>query len=149
MYKRIILSAIILLGLLNSRAQQPNIDSLKNLLSNAENDTLQLVLVGKITNAYSEVNPDSALFYGSKMQVLAKKYFFRLEEVAALNEIGYAYLNIENFPRSLQTFLSAIALAKDSKNESNVLPSHFEPSDDYTDRHFPASIQRKAVLSRN
>ena len=125
MKKRFILSVIILLILNAAKAQQVNIDSLKNEFLSSKNDTIQLILAGKLANTYSEINPDSAYYYAGKMLAISKDHHFRIEEVAALNEMGYALLNMGNYPRSLQTLLSAISIAKDPASEKKYIAKSF------------------------
>lgn len=129
-------------------SQQANLDSLKNELILAKSDTANLLLLGKIADAYSEVNPDSAFHYSSRMLVLTKKLELKLEEAYALCEIGYAQLNMGNYPRSLQSLLSAISLSEDKNNERNILPATYAPTDEFIDRAQSASQQRITRLSR-
>jgi len=129
-------------------AQQTIFDSLKNEISSSKNDTIQLLLLEKIANEYSEINPDSAYHYALKILVIARKLNLKLEEVVGLGEMGYALLNLGNFPRSLQTLLSAISIAEDPKIEKNVLPVHLPATDDFTDRTVSARSQRLTKLSR-
>jgi tetratricopeptide (TPR) repeat protein len=147
--KKIILLSVYIPAILTTVwGQQVNIDSLKRELHLSGNDTMQLVLMGSLANAYSETNPDSAFYYAGKMQAKAKQLSMRMEEITALNEMGYALLNLGNYPRSLQTLLSAISLGNDPSGELNILGSRFPPSDDYTDRNTSPTLQRWAVLSR-
>jgi signal transduction histidine kinase len=107
-----------------------------------------MILLGKIADAYAEVYPDSSYQYGSKMLVLTRKLDLKLEEVYALNEIGYGQLNMGNYPRSLQSTLNAISIAEDKKSEKKLLSPKFSPIDEFTDRTLSSDHQRKAALSR-
>jgi tetratricopeptide (TPR) repeat protein len=79
-----------------------------------------MVLFDSLSFAYSEINSDSSLFYAERSITLAKKLNFPLNEALAMNNKGYALLNMGNYPRSLQTFLSALEIAGDDQNEKKI-----------------------------
>ncbi len=148
MKRRFFFTAILLVIVKLVAAQQSNIDSLKDEAAFSKNDTIKLILLEKIANVYSEINPDSAYYYAGKMVAITRKLNLKLEEVVGLGEMGYALLNMGNYPRSLQTFLSAISIAEDPDSEKNILPAQYPATDDFTDRSLPARLQRLANLSR-
>jgi two-component system, NtrC family, sensor kinase len=148
MGKSTILIAISLLLAYCGAAQQASIDSLRQELETSSNDTINLLILEKITNHYSETNPDSAFRYAEKLEVLAKSLQLPLEEVVALGEMGYALLNVGNYPRSLQTLLKGIAMAEDPESEKHILPAFYPVTDDFTDRTKSAKLQRLTKLSR-
>ncbi len=125
-----------------TNAQQVNLDSLKTELGHSKNDTNSLLLLAKITNAYSEINFDSGYFYADKMLSVAKKLNLRLEEATAIYYLAYALQNKGNYSRSLQLFLSAIAITEDVASEKNVLPPRYLPSDEFTERTISPRLQR-------
>jgi len=129
-------------------AQQSYIDSLKYEISICKNDTACMILFGKTADIYSEINPDSAYYYASKMQAITKKLHLKLEESVALNQMGYALLNKGNQPRALQDILSSIDICEDPHSEENLLPSTVEPIDEFSDRSVSPSLQRLSRLSR-
>jgi two-component system NtrC family sensor kinase len=146
---RLLFFAFIFLSALKPlAAQQAYIDSLNKEVSISQNDTTNLLLLEKIANYYSEINPDSAYYYASKVLVVAKKLELKIEEVVALGEMGYAQLNMANYPRSLQILLSAISLAEKEESEKNVLPVRFPVTDDFTDRSVTPRMQRLVKLAR-
>ena len=128
--------------------REHNVDSLKRELRQTNNDTTQMIIMGILADAYAEINPDSCYLYASGMQIRAKRLSLKLEEVVALNNMGYALVSLGNYPRSLQILLSAIAQAKQPSIEQNILSANYAPTDDYTDRSASPPLQRKAVLSR-
>ena len=148
MIKRVIYIISFLLAVTAAAAQQSYIDSLKKEIAFSKNDTINLILLEKIANVYSEINPDSAYYYAGKMLAITRKLNLGLEEVVGLGEMGYALLNMGNYPRSLQTLLLAISIAVDPDSEKNILPVKFPATDDFTDRSLPARMQRLANLSR-
>src|SRR5215203_410947 len=119
---------ILLIGFLKmmpALTQEFDFAYIKARLGNTTNDTLQMVLFDSLSFAYSEINSDSSLFYADRSIELAKKLKCPLNEALAMNNKGYALLNMGNYPRSLQTFLSAVEIASDDQNEKNILPATY------------------------
>src|ERR1041384_2322082 len=114
MVKRVVV--FLFLGLLAnySFSQIVNLDSIKQQLSFADNDTAKMILYGKIALAYEELNPDSSYGYGQRELLLAQKLKLKEDEARTLGRLGYAYINLGNYPRSLQTLLKALEIANDS-----------------------------------
>lgn len=129
-------------------AQQTNLDSLKKVLAVTSNDTLKLILHGKLSTGYAEINPDSAYGYANQMLKIAEQLDLPLERVSALGYLGYSLINEGNYPRSLQILLSAIQIAEDSDSEKNILPERFDGSDEFTDRSVTAKKQRLTRLTK-
>jgi len=129
-------------------AQQSYIDSLKNEISVCKNDTACMILFGKTSDIYSEINPDSAYRYAEKMQTITKKLHLKLEETFALNQMAYALLNKGNQPRALQNMLASMAICEDPENEKNILSASYEPVDEFSDRSVSPRLQRLNRLSR-
>ena len=148
MIKTIVYTLLMIATAKFSVAQQVNADSLKQATINTRNDTSKLILLGRLTDFYVETNPDSAYNYANQMLSVAEKLDLKLEEVYALGEMGYAALNMGNYPRSLQNFLSAIAIAEDPDSEKNILPANYEGIDEFTDRSISPRLQRLLKLSR-
>ncbi|HQV85883.1 MAG TPA: ATP-binding protein [Chitinophagaceae bacterium] len=123
-------------------------DSLKNELRSAKTDTAELILLGSIAYNYAELNPDSAFLYASRMHVLAKKMKLPLEECFALSEMGYALINLGNYPRSLQILLAAVEITDDPESENNLLSGFYIPIDVYTDRTAAPKLQRLTKQAR-
>src|SRR5690242_4019385 len=102
------------------KGQNVNIDSLAHEASTTRNDTIKLVRLRTVARIYAELHPDSSFKYADSALTLAQKLHLTLDVAEATREIGYAYLNKGNYPRSLQTLLSAIAILQDPKTEQNV-----------------------------
>ncbi|MBD0353272.1 MAG: two-component sensor histidine kinase, partial [Flavisolibacter sp.] len=124
------------------------VDSLQQELMRVQSDTLKLLLLDNLAEAYNETKPDSSLFYAEKQLKLARKLNFKLNEVNALNQMGYALLNIGNYPRSLQTLLSGLTLAEDPKSEKNILSENYLHPDDFFERPVTAHLLRLNMLSK-
>jgi two-component system NtrC family sensor kinase len=129
-------------------AQETNVDSLKKELAIASNDTIEMILAGKLATGYAEINPDSAYRYASAMLRIAERLNLSLERVSALGYLGYSLSNVGNSSRALQILLSAIPIAKDTDSEKNILTERFDGSDEFTDRSVTASMQRLTRLTK-
>ncbi|MBD0365009.1 MAG: two-component sensor histidine kinase [Flavisolibacter sp.] len=148
MSKRIFYTLSILLPVSVILGQLPPVDSLQQELMRVQSDTLKLLLLDNLAEAYNETKPDSSLFYAEKQLKLARKLNFKLNEVNALNQMGYALLNIGNYPRSLQTLLSGLTLAEDPKSEKNILSENYLHPDDFFERPVTAHLLRLNMLSK-
>ncbi|NJO24964.1 MAG: tetratricopeptide repeat protein [Bacteroidia bacterium] len=113
-----------------------------------KNDTTKMIACSILAEAHAEINPDSAIYYAEIVVDLSRKMNFKLEEVSALGQIGYAYTNLGNYPRSLQTLLSAISIAEDPKSEKNVLSENYPAIDELKNRNASQHNQRLANLAR-
>ncbi|HMG92813.1 MAG TPA: hypothetical protein VK589_22300, partial [Chryseolinea sp.] len=128
-------------------AQQFQIDSLQREAKITQNDTLRLVWLRTIARIYAEINPDSSYYYAEQSLQLSRKLNLKLDEANALREMGYAFLNRGNYPRSLKTLLSAMQILEDPKSEKNVLIGKF-PGDDVTsDRTASPHAQRASEIA--
>ena len=148
MLKRLGYILLFIVSVKFTAAQQSYIDSVLQKINTTQNDTARLILFSALTEVYIETKADSSLYYAEKALAIATKLNLPLEEVFALAEKGYSYLNMGNYPRSLQIFLSAIAIAEDPKSEDNILRADYPPPDDFTNRHIPPLKQRLDKLAR-
>src|ERR1043166_3433298 len=129
-------------------SQAQYIDSLQRELAVSNNDTMRFILLGRISDVYSEINPDSSFYYAGKVIPITKKLQLKLEEATALGVMGYAQINLGNYPRSLEYFLSAIEIASDVSSEKRVVPSSYPSIDEFTDRSGSPRLQRLTKLRR-
>ena len=128
-------------------AQQAYIDSFRREVNLSNNDTTQLILLRNIARSYSELNPDSSFVYAEKALKVARKLNLKLDEGSALREMGYALLNRANYPRSLQTLLSSMAILEDPNSEQRVLVGKFPGDDELMYRTATPHKQRLSELA--
>jgi two-component system NtrC family sensor kinase len=128
-------------------AQQFYIDSLKREVNISRNDTDRLIRLRTISRTYAEINPDSGYLYAEQSLELARKLHFKVDEGGAMREMGYAFLNRSNYPRSLQTLLSSIHILEDASSEKNVLVGKFPGDDDLMYRIAAPHLQRLSELA--
>jgi two-component system NtrC family sensor kinase len=128
-------------------AQQSYIDSLHREVRFSRNDTDKLIRLRTIARIYAEINPDSAYYYAEQSLQLARQLHFKIDEGGAVREMGYALLNRGNYPRSLQTHLSALQILEDALSEQNVLVGIFPGDDDLMYRIAAPHLQRLNELA--
>jgi two-component system, NtrC family, sensor kinase len=148
MIQRFIFILLLLVPGTHIKAQQPYIDSLRHEIEIAKNDTTKIVLFSTITEAYAETKPDSSVYFAEQQLMLARKLNLKLNEADALAQMGYALLNMGNYPRSLQTLLSALAIAEDSKSEQIILPDKYINLEEFLKRPVTAYMLRLTQLAR-
>jgi two-component system NtrC family sensor kinase len=132
---------------ISALSQQSYIDSLQREVQRTDNDTIRLVLFRSIARIYAEIDPDSAYHYAEKFLQLSRELEFKLDEGSALREIGYALLNRGNYPRSLKTVLSSLAILEDPKSEQNVLVGKFIGDDELEYRTATPHQQRLSEMA--
>jgi signal transduction histidine kinase len=128
-------------------AQLPDADSLVSVAKKTDSDTIKLIQFGSAARIYAELNPDSAQYYAEQSLTLAKKLQLKLDEGGALREIGYAYLNKGNYPRSLQILLSALTILEDPDAESRVLVGKFSGDEELMGHQASPHAQRLNQIS--
>ena len=147
MFKRCLKISIFMMLPFFCNAQQANIDSLVHEAMITKNDTIKLIRLIAITRNYAELNPDSSYHYSEISLALARKLQLKFDEGFALQEMGYAYLNKGNYPRSLQILLSALAILEDPKNEEKILVGKFSGDDELLYRTAPPHLQRLSAIA--
>ena len=85
-------------------------------MNDLQNSPLQLALYRRLGAIYSESNPDSAIYYGTKELELAQSLHLPLEEAEASGGIGYDLLFLGNYPQALKLTLKAVQIA-DNNND--------------------------------
>ncbi len=140
--KNIIAFFFFLLILSPKLSAQPNyIDSLKNELKTAQNDTVRMVLYSLLSFGYQQSNYDSALFYSQKQFQLAQQLDYELDQAYALDNIGYNMYYLSN-PRALKILLMGVKIAENQNSERKVLPEKYWNETIYYDTEALSGYQR-------
>ena len=116
-------SFIVIFLLLTGRgifAQHLNIDSLRRETAMSRNDTSLFKQFVWMSIAYNETDIDSSFYYAEKALQLAKKLKLRFEEAIAQDAMGYAIMNMGNYPGALQVILDAIEITEDPEVEKEI-----------------------------
>lgn len=137
---------VLFIAVVKFTGAQSIIDSLQKEISSSQNDSIKLVLLNNLSRIYAEINPDSAFYFAEKALSLSRELNLKLEEARALREMAYALLNMGNYPRSLQTLLSAWAILEDPDSEKRVLVGTYLGDDEITNRNVTPKIQRLGEL---
>jgi len=81
-------------------------DSFRTAISHENNDTTRMYLYRELGLYYQEVQRDSSLYFFQQHLLIAQKLKLKLWEAEALNRIGLAFLNLGNYPASLESLVS-------------------------------------------
>ncbi len=128
--------------------QQTHIDSLLNETASTKNDTLKLVNYIRLSDEYSEKNPDSAYYFANKGLGIAQKLNFKLEEAHVAGELSYAQMNMGNYPQALQSLLKGLTIAENPGAEKNIIPANYPEANEFSDRSGTPSHQRIYQIGR-
>ncbi len=133
-----LLSAIVLclFSLVNTTAQTKKIDSLKNLLSAAEQDSLKIKLLYKIGEEYwvgleDTIDIENCLKYTNDALSLSRKTGFTSGIINGLMCKGNVNAYLYNLPESKNNFNEAAAMAQQQHNSEALADIYFEIADDY------------------
>ncbi|MBA2612916.1 MAG: tetratricopeptide repeat protein [Bacteroidetes bacterium] len=109
----------------NFGADQPIIDSLKNVLKKTTQDTARIKLLNDIGGYYiGDRNYEDGLNYLFEAQQLSEKIDYKQGIYISLNRAGIAYLNQNNNSKALAFFSKALLVAKklkDKKGEADII----------------------------
>jgi serine phosphatase RsbU (regulator of sigma subunit) len=111
-----------------SQAQNKQIDSLKQILKTAKEDTNTLHV---LDNLVWRVSNDSALVYANAMQVLASKLKFKKGIAWAYNDIANVYDKQGNARESLKNHLSALKIRQEIGDKTRIANSYNYIGGDY------------------
>jgi signal transduction histidine kinase len=106
-------------------AQLFDAQSLKLRMASTSNDTLRIEMLDSLALGYSEIDPDSSLYYSEQEINLSHKFRYRLSEALALNNKGYALLNMGNYPNALRVLLAGLQIAEDKQSEKKLIPPKY------------------------
>ena len=95
-------------------------DSFRTAISHENNDTTRMYLYRELGLYYQEVQRDSSLYFFQQHLLIAQKLKLKLWEAEALNRIGLAFLNLGNYPASLEALSHAQTIAEDQETEKNI-----------------------------
>ncbi|MCK5704648.1 MAG: hypothetical protein KAI29_26025, partial [Cyclobacteriaceae bacterium] len=95
-------------------------DSLRRIIQNPPNDTLEMVSCRSLALYYLDVNIDTSKLYSSRALELSRKLKLMLWEVDALDLNAIALHRSSDYSNSLEYFMEAIKLGSDPKSEQNI-----------------------------
>ena len=98
----------------SSIGQNRFIDSIKNQLPLATNDTSRVLVLADLCYFFRYTNIDSSIQYGNQSLMLAEKIKFKRGEADALNKLGLAFREKGDLPKSLELQFKALNIAEDN-----------------------------------
>ncbi len=107
-------------SLLAGQQENPNLNSLYKLLSDATSDTARMKASSNLGSYYLLEDRDSSNFYFEKAYPMAVKLNLKFDEATLLNLMGIILMQEEKFSKSLESYLKAINIAKDSTIEKTI-----------------------------
>ena len=106
---------MLVLTAMGARAQQKYTDSLKRAIKESKTDTGKIVLLGKLSYAYTWSAADTALLYAQEAQKLAQRINYDWGIIYSLDALCSAATELGNYPQALDYGLKALAMAKKRK----------------------------------
>ena len=106
------------------QAQVSNIDSLKNLATATNADSIRIKALIPITLYYWERNPDSCIYYSYQLIELGRKTKNETAEAIGYRRIGSAYNNKSNFAGAIENLLIALKIFERLKDSSMIANSY-------------------------
>src|SRR6478735_10505830 len=117
-----LLLALLLLTVFMSYGQSKSIDSLRPLL-NTSNDTLKLVYSSLMSSSWSNINSDSAIWYGQLYDSLSRRLGYELNVADALQQVATSFVG-KNAVESLKKLFEAESICDQTKHPA-VPPSRY------------------------
>ena len=112
--KRFTLLILLFIATTVGFAQNKLTDSLKYLLSLAQEDTTRVLTIAELGLQFRNSNPDSSIIYGQKALALAKQIKFQRGEALALSNIGLAMREKGDLPGALELEIQALQIAEEN-----------------------------------
>lgn len=112
--------------------QNHYIDSLRQELTKAQNDTSKALLCQKMASQMQNIDPDSTVKYGKLGIEISKKSGFKKGEGLCSNELAYFYLYFGDSVKFLNYIQNALSIGDQLKNKSistvsfNILGLYYE-----------------------
>ena len=99
-------------------SQKTSIDSLRNALHYAKDDSVKWNLCGQIARYFYESNRDSSLKYINKGLLIAEKNNKAINVASNLTDKGYQLTHLGRFAEAFECFQKAFTIVEDSTNET-------------------------------
>ncbi|HRH51131.1 MAG TPA: ATP-binding protein [Panacibacter sp.] len=112
-----LLLVILLAFALNKGISQSwqNVDSYKQQLLLATNDTSRAYLMAALVFSYQYADPDSAFYYANRAIALSEKIKYPKGKVRAIGFEGNVYIGLGNLPKALEMAVKSMQIADSNK----------------------------------
>ncbi|HAS39340.1 MAG TPA: hypothetical protein DCS93_02630 [Microscillaceae bacterium] len=105
-----------LLAFSSAVAQKKVIDSLRNLLDERKEDTLQAKVLIKLSGAYTYVDTEEAKIFAEKALNLSQKLQYQAGIANAYRSIGTVYGETSNFDQAIKNYLQGLKVAENTQD---------------------------------
>src|SRR5579862_4465751 len=114
---------LIFILLINSSlfSQNNEVDTLHAALQKEKTDTGKIILLYKLSLAYQNSKPDSALVLAQEAYFMSKSKKFIKGESWALNQMAFAFNSIGNFPKALKYYLQQLKIEETRGYPDNIV----------------------------
>ena len=102
-------------------SDNPEIDSLINVLKKSKEDTNKIFLYNQISKKYVATNPDKALIYANKGLKLSKKLQFDKGIALSNKNMGIGYYYQGSYNNALIEYTKALDIYKKIKNKQQIV----------------------------
>ncbi len=116
----LILFVIFNLQIATSSAQQNQIDSLKQVIATAEQDTNQVRALYTLADIYQRINLDTSLIYAEQSLELALQLNYKIGTAMAYSNIGFIYVYQSNYDKTLKYWQKAIKIFEELGNKERM-----------------------------
>ena len=117
--KKSLIVLIILLIYIDVQSQQKEIDSLKKVFASTKPDSVRAGVAFNLSNAYSAINQDSAIYYSRQLVKLSSSSKNQEYELRSRMYLAYK-LSEQDIPESMKENFIALQLAEKMNNESYI-----------------------------
>lgn len=121
--KHILASYILYLvfsNICSAQTTQQKIDSLKQVLLVAKDDTNKVLLLAELSLEYSKINLDTSRAFATQALTLSEKKQYSYGQLKANNLIGRSYALQNNIPFALRYYNTALTIARSQKNPARI-----------------------------
>ncbi|WP_064198502.1 MULTISPECIES: ATP-binding protein [Emticicia] len=126
-----------------------SIDSLKNELSKAKDDTIKVLILDKLTTLFASSNPTQALRYGREAWALASKIKYDKGKVLSALSSGQIMLNTSDYAEALNKLLEARYICEKGKMSKELGNINLKLALLYTNRkQFKSALEYLSKASR-
>ena len=122
--KKIILILTYIYLMLHSPAQTNGIDSLRQLIAAAKDDSTKVNLLNDLSGAYEGTRPDSDLIVARQALELAQKIGFTKGEIRAMANVSAGFLWAGNYPQALDLALQALKKSEEIDDPKSIARSY-------------------------
>ena len=121
----IILSLMLIVGVRAYKVNAQNtVDSLKNILKTAKEDTTRCKIYLKIGDVFEYENPDTALYFYNQSLQLANLKKLKKQEAKALNYIGIVQSDQGNYEQAITYYLKALKISEKLGNKKEMFSNY-------------------------